>query len=357
MSTSLKKSAEIISQTTKEIILQLNGNESKKILSSIIDEVCFKNNICDKAIRRIFGKSTAKSLINAACQDSLILEPVIRKSNPNSLESNCFDGSNVEYNRFRYYIRSKGLLSNYKNLPNVEKIKYIKSIQETEDYINWHKTKRGDIKSTVKVDEKIPVENITTEWSYEQMLNKSLYPDEILKEIKNSNKHFISNYGRHFKGYEISDIGKTYIGYCLMTTYFNTKYNSRYVVLNINGSRTTYKLNRLVAEYFIDNPKNYTDVLFVNDNREDCRVTNIQWGIQPINIPTWNIETKQKGESALFCTKLNKKLVIEIWNNSDTHEKIAKEYGITRSMVTLIKQGKRWSWLTKQFENNLKHAI
>jgi hypothetical protein len=128
---------------------------------------------------------------------------------------------------------------------------------------------------------------------------------------------------------------------------YNKSFNKHYSQISYNGKLHTIIIHREVAKAFISNQRNYPDVLFINGNNEDCRAENLMWGIQPVNIPTWNPETKQKGETCIFNEKLNENQVIEIYLDARTQDKIAKDYNISRTFVSMIKSGKRWGWLTK----------
>lgn len=49
------------------------------------------------------------------------------------------------------------------------------------------------------------------------------------------------------------------------------------VSLSKNGKRKTYKVHRLVAETFIENPQNLPCVNHINEIRNDNRVENLEW--------------------------------------------------------------------------------
>ncbi len=163
---------------------------------------------------------------------------------------------------------------------------------------------------------------------------------EELKQIKDFNEYYISNFGKIYK--------KTKENYREISSFYHEK-SKRYIsILSQNGKRKGFCLHRLTALYFVKNPNNYSMVCFVNGNRKDIRANNLYWCKQDANIPCWNIGTSQKGETAFFNSKLTEELVVEILNSNDLHDRIAKEFGISRVMVTLIKNRKRWGWLNLQ---------
>ena len=49
--------------------------------------------------------------------------------------------------------------------------------------------------------------------------------------------------------------------------------------------------------------------------------------------------------------KLTEQEVIEIYLAQGTAEFIAMQYGVSRSTVWSIKEGRNWSWLTKDLKN------
>lgn len=181
--------------------------------------------------------------------------------------------------------------------------------------------------------------NVADEWNYIKTTTTPLLPNEILKKIKGFKGYFVSNYGRIFKAKK-NTYHLMYVNYCKKT-------NRHRVQIRKNNKTYTLQLHRTVALHFIDNPRNYPDVLFVNGNNEDCRVENLFWGNQPGHIAPWNPKTKQKGETCIFNEKLTEQKVIEIYIDPRSHSAIAKDNNISRPFVTLIKSGKRWGWLTK----------
>lgn len=62
------------------------------------------------------------------------------------------------------------------------------------------------------------------------------------------------------------------------------------VYLMVNGKQYNFMVHRLVAEYFCDNPHNYTIVHHINENKLDNRAENLQWVTTQENI----LATKRK---------------------------------------------------------------
>ena len=58
-----------------------------------------------------------------------------------------------------------------------------------------------------------------------------------------------------------------------------SRVNREYVIVDLwqCGHRKTVRLNRIVAQTFIPNPENLTDVSHIDDNKLNNNLTNLQW--------------------------------------------------------------------------------
>lgn len=107
-----------------------------------------------------------------------------------------------------------------------------------------------------------------------------------------------------------------------------------YYRLPINGRKTL--LHRLIAETFIPNPNNLSDVNHLDLDKLNCSVSNLEWATSKENFD-------HAVSNGLF-RKLTENQVKEIKyaNKSLTQEQIAKIYNTTRSNIKRIKNNETW---------------
>ena len=47
--------------------------------------------------------------------------------------------------------------------------------------------------------------------------------------------------------------------------------------LYIRLTNKTFRIEKLVAEYFLDNPDHKTEIAYIDNNNTNCRVDNLVW--------------------------------------------------------------------------------
>lgn len=120
--------------------------------------------------------------------------------------------------------------------------------------------------------------------------------------------------------------------------------------LSINGIRKTYKVHRLVASHFIDNPNNKPEVNHKNGIKDDNRVENLEWSTSKEN----SIHARETGLThvgeKIYCSKLTNDDVLNIVklrNEGKKLKEISMLYPVGFKTISKIVNGDRWSHITK----------
>lgn len=111
---------------------------------------------------------------------------------------------------------------------------------------------------------------------------------EKINNILIDDRYYVSNTGK------VKDIIKNFIYISK-----SNKHNN-YISLSLkckNGKRKKFLLHRLVAETFIENPKNYPIINHIDENKQNNNINNLEWCTQKHNMNCW-IKNKpmKKGE-------------------------------------------------------------
>jgi len=123
----------------------------------------------------------------------------------------------------------------------------------------------------------------------------------------------------------------------------------RYIIYNLrkDNKKVYFLAHRLVAIHFIPNPLNKPCVNHIDGNRYNNSVENLEWvtnSENDIHAFKNNLRKSFKGE-----THSNSKLTdiqrIEIrqYNNGLNNKQLADKYGVSSSLIGMIKSGKRFA--------------
>ena len=125
--------------------------------------------------------------------------------------------------------------------------------------------------------------------------------------------------------YQVSDMGnvKSLVSNKNLKPY-TTSFGYLQVNLSKDGKKKTFKVHRLVARAFIENPENKEEVDQIDTNRTNNRVTNLRWVTRKENqnnpLTKERIKTANKLTQPLAITKTGKKVMCittgEVFNSA-----------------------------------------
>lgn len=111
--------------------------------------------------------------------------------------------------------------------------------------------------------------------------------NKLWKEIKGyEGKYIISNYGEvvSLPRYKQNKSKLQYVEPREIKTCVNKKNGYVYILLCNDSKEKNFRLHRLVAEHFIDNPNNYKQVNHIDGNKQNNKADNLEWCTASYNI-------------------------------------------------------------------------
>jgi hypothetical protein len=132
----------------------------------------------------------------------------------------------------------------------------------------------------------------------------------------------------------------------------NVEYR-RLVVFYEDGSSKRHFVHRIIAEAFIENQDQKPCVNHINGKKDDNRVENLEW-------VTYSENTQHAIRTNLILSgsdrpqaKINEQtvheicqLMVESWRNKE----ICEKFGLSKSIVTNIRNGVSWENITSQYD-------
>ena len=109
----------------------------------------------------------------------------------------------------------------------------------------------------------------------------------------------------------------------------------REVILSHKGKKIYILVHRLVAENFIDNDEGLRTVNHKDGNKLNNSFENLEWMSDSENL-------KHARDCGFLNNKINKETANQILKDKGTIRDLAKKYGIGKTQIGYIKQGKRW---------------
>ena len=116
----------------------------------------------------------------------------------------------------------------------------------------------------------------------------------------------------------------------------------------VNKKMTPYRVHRLVAEHFIDNPHNKPEVNHIDGNKLNNDVSNLEWATREENIAHCvanGLQIPFKGEE-VGTSILTQKQVLEIRSKfvprKYSRSVLAKEYNVSEGCIKDILYRRSW---------------
>lgn len=121
------------------------------------------------------------------------------------------------------------------------------------------------------------------------------------------------------------------------------------VSLSKDGMNKTYKVHRLVAEAFIDNPHNLPQVNHLDGDKTNNHVNNLEWCTRSENMKhACKLKLKRcdgefNSQSKLTQADVNEiRLVYKPRHKEFSTVALAKKYGVHRKTITRVVTGQYW---------------
>ncbi|WKV24108.1 hypothetical protein PSYJYH_000073 [Bacillus phage PSYJ-YH] len=146
--------------------------------------------------------------------------------------------------------------------------------------------------------------------------------------------------------YKVSTAGRIWSAYTNRIIKPSPHVHSGYLKVRLRhpeGHYLTPYVHRIVAQTFLENPHNKPEVNHNDGNRANCSVWNLSWMTKEENMRhamiygLGNIKLKPIEVQSIYYL---------CWATDMTQEEIAEMYGVSRGMISSIKNRSSWDFVT-----------
>lgn len=157
------------------------------------------------------------------------------------------------------------------------------------------------------------------------------------------------NYG---DGYIVKEDGSVFNKHGKMLSSHDNGKGYLIVSLSINGKRTSKAIHRILAECFIPNPDNLSDVDHVDGNRQNNAISNLRWLTHGENIEhSYNLSNRSAtGENNSRCETTEEEVreICRLLSAGYMPSKI-RDLGFDYGRVRAIKRRQNWTHISKYY--------
>jgi Mor family transcriptional regulator len=163
---------------------------------------------------------------------------------------------------------------------------------------------------------------------------RSYYMEEIMKYIEGTNKL----YAVTREGKIMSFVRKSGVRELKQSV---DRQGYAYVNLNVDGKQVQRKVHHLVAEAYLNKPKENSFVLHKNDDRLDNRADNLYYGSKKDNA----VDAVINGKHGVTMMSVDLVNSIRMDLRHTNYKEVAKKYGVRENLVYHILTGRTWGYL------------
>lgn len=147
-----------------------------------------------------------------------------------------------------------------------------------------------------------------------------------MKLIKGYKYHYVDTEGNVYSKYK----GKTQ----KLKTFYDSDNRYEYIVISENGKRKHFSVHRLVAEAFIPNPMNYSEIHHKdNDTHNNC-VNNLEWCSRKYNLKQ-SYNTMSPNRNYVLCELYKDNQLVKTFNGIKPAALFAaQKYGVSYSSLS-----------------------